>query len=182
MGQAAAEVIGGAVPREVREDLRFSGETAKRAGVQDARSVACEWSAVGVREFAVDPLRQRSVVPYRNAGRQQISTAWSRLSSHALVTFGYTASGRSNARDGDGNRPMASGGNKAGRARFRSCENTCAQSLTARGAGCYKLLMQFAMDNILGRGDNPAGNSKGPHSCWACGPAVIFSRLDRRDV
>jgi hypothetical protein len=100
MRQAAAEMIGGAVAWQVREDLRFSGETAKGPGMQDARSVACEGSAVGVREFAVGPLRQRSVVPYRNAGRQQIRRLGVAGHLALRVTSGYTASGRSDAREG----------------------------------------------------------------------------------
>jgi hypothetical protein len=57
---------------------------------------------------------------------------------------------------------------------FRPAKNTCALSPLPTPPGCYKLLMQFAMDNIRARVDNPAGNFSGPFTGFLCGPDAVF--------
>lgn len=59
------------VAREAVKDLGFTSQAAKGSGVKDARSIACKWSAIGVRRLDVGTLRKWAVPIDGNSGRQQ---------------------------------------------------------------------------------------------------------------
>jgi hypothetical protein len=48
VGEAAAEVVGGELAGDAREDLSLSGKAAERACVEDAGAVASEGGPVGM--------------------------------------------------------------------------------------------------------------------------------------
>ena len=58
VGKAAAEVVSRHGSRQASKDLRFSSQAAKRAGVQDAGSIARERSAIGMGRLRVDTTRE----------------------------------------------------------------------------------------------------------------------------
>ena len=58
MGKPAAEVISGRDVGETGKDLGLAGQAAKGASVQNARAVAGERRAIGVRRFGKGALRK----------------------------------------------------------------------------------------------------------------------------
>ena len=59
--KAATEVVGWRAGARAGEDLGLAGEAAEGAGVEDARRVAGEWGAVGMKWFKMRALRERRV-------------------------------------------------------------------------------------------------------------------------
>jgi hypothetical protein len=51
MGKTAAEVVSGEITGEPGKDLSFSSKTPKRAGMEDASTVACEGRSIGMLGF-----------------------------------------------------------------------------------------------------------------------------------
>ncbi len=74
--EPAAKVITGRVIREAREDLSFSGKTAKGARVQDARSISCEGCPIKMGWLAVGALCKLSIEIDRDCGWER-SEDWS---------------------------------------------------------------------------------------------------------
>jgi hypothetical protein len=106
VGEAAAEVVRGGLGRQAGEDLGFSGEAAKGAGVEDAGGIAGEGRAVGVGRLGVGAAGERAVAaPGDSNGQGKFGCRAGGGGSHVWVvaeateefTSGYTAEGYENA-------------------------------------------------------------------------------------
>jgi hypothetical protein len=58
VGEAAAKMIAGRIAGQAREDLRLARKASERAGVEDARSVPGECSAVRMRALGIYALSE----------------------------------------------------------------------------------------------------------------------------
>ena len=70
--EAAAEVVSGGIAGQAGEDLRFAGQAAKGARVQNARAVPGKWSAVGMRRLGVRA-KAKFTVPADGNFRRELS-------------------------------------------------------------------------------------------------------------
>jgi hypothetical protein len=69
--EAAAEVVARRITGEAVKNLGFTSQAAKRSGVKDAGSIACKWSAVGVRRLGIDAPGKGTVPIDGNSGMQE---------------------------------------------------------------------------------------------------------------
>jgi len=67
--ESAAEVIGGEVAGQAGEDLSFTGEAAKGAGVEDASTIAREGGSIGMVGFGVSTGYELSFALDSDVGR-----------------------------------------------------------------------------------------------------------------